>query len=162
MEYPTLPQRLIDAIDGRSPDARVQIHKVGDRWVDIPAREMLRRIAGLSHAFAEMGVHEGDRVAIFAPNCPEWHTADFAITGLGAVVVPIYFRESLRNASLTSSAIQERKSHSLLGPEQAARLLSIRSSLANLERIVVADGAAGTQPDDTLQYETLIASANRS
>ena len=161
MEYPTLPQRLIDAIDARSPDARVQIHKVGDRWADIPAREMLRRIAGLSHAFAEMGVHEGDRVAVFAPNCPEWHIADFAITGLGAVVVPIYFRESPERIAYIIGH-SGAKIAFVAGSEQAARLMTIRSSLANLERIVVADGAAGTQSDDTLQYETLIASANQA
>ena len=37
----------------------------------------------------------GDRVAVFAPNCPEWHIADFAIMGLGAASVPIYFNESV-------------------------------------------------------------------
>jgi long-chain acyl-CoA synthetase len=92
-DYPTLPQRLIAAVD-RSPDSRAQIHKAGDQWKDIPAREMFRCIAGFSRALSELGVREGDRVALFAPNCPEWHVADFAITGLGAVVVPIYFREA--------------------------------------------------------------------
>ena len=41
-----------------------------------------------------LGIGAGDRVGLFAPNCPEWHIADFAIQGLGAVTVPIYFNES--------------------------------------------------------------------
>ena len=64
------------------------------RWESISAQDMLRRVAGLSKALAGLGIGAGDRVAIFAPNCPEWHTADLAIQGLGAVTVPIYFNES--------------------------------------------------------------------
>ena len=44
---------------------------------------MLRRVAGLSKALAELGIKSGDRVGIFAPNCPEWHVADFAIKDWG-------------------------------------------------------------------------------
>src|ERR1700735_5561688 len=55
---------------------------------------MLSRSAGLSKALAELGIKSGDRVGLFAPNCPEWHIAVFAITGLGGVSVPIYFNES--------------------------------------------------------------------
>ena len=143
-EYPTLPERLIAAVD-RSPDSRAQIHKVGDQWKDIPAREMLRRIAGLSRALAEMGVREGDRVAIFAPNCPEWHVADFAVTGLGAVVVPIYFRESPERIAYIVGH-SEAKVVFVAGPEQIARLLAMRSELASVERIIVAGGPAGAAP----------------
>src|ERR1700683_4688204 len=81
-EYPTLPQRLLDAVDRyRSPRAQMyksQTHKPGDRWENVSADEMLKRIAGLAAAMARLGLAEGDRVAIFAPNCPEWHIADFA------------------------------------------------------------------------------------
>ncbi len=55
---------------------------------------MLRRVAGLSRALFELVVKTGDRVGLFAPNRPEWHIADFAILGLGAADVPIYFNES--------------------------------------------------------------------
>jgi long-chain acyl-CoA synthetase len=160
MEYPTLPQRLIDAVD-RSPDSRAQIHKVGDQWKDIPAREMFRRIAGLSHALAQMGVREGDRIALFAPNCPEWHVADFAVTGLVAVVVPIYFRESPdRIAYILGHS--EAKIVFVAGAEQVARLMAMRSELPGVERIIVAGEPAGAAADDALQYETLIASADQA
>src|SRR5712672_2526685 len=89
-QYPTLPQRLLDAVD-RTPSSRAQMYRVraalaargeqqavGGRWESTAAPEMLRRIAGLSASLADLGVGSGDRVAIFAPNCPEWHIADFA------------------------------------------------------------------------------------
>ena len=41
-----------------------------------------------------LGVKPGDRVALVSPNRPEWHIADFAIQGIGAVHVPMYFNES--------------------------------------------------------------------
>jgi len=47
-----------------------------DGWESISSEEFLRRIAGLSSAFVELGVKTGDRVAIFSANRPEWHTAD--------------------------------------------------------------------------------------
>ena len=82
MEYSTLPQRFLDTVV-RNDCARVQIHKVGDEWVDISSSEMLRRVARFSAALAALGVGEGDRVGIFAANSPEWHIADFAVLGAG-------------------------------------------------------------------------------
>lgn len=159
-EYPTLTRRLLDAVD-RFPDSRAQIHKVGPEWKDVPAREMLRRIAGLSRALAEMGVRQDDRVAIFAPNCPEWHVADFAITGLGAVVVPIYFRESPERIAYILGH-SEAKVVFVAGLEQVSRLLAMRTELPGVERIVVAGDPAAAASDDTLQYETLIGPADNA
>ena len=38
----------------------------------------------------DSGVQAGDRVGIFAPNCPEWTIADLAVLSVGAVTVPLY------------------------------------------------------------------------
>ena len=157
MEYPTLPQRLLSAVDCFAcPQA--QIYKAGDRWESIPAREMLRRIAGLSATLAELGVRAGDRVALLAPNCPEWHTADFAVTGLGAVVVPIYFRESpdrIEYVVRHSGA----KTVFVAGEEQAANLLRIRDRLG-IVQVIAAGMPAGTAlPRKALFYETTIVRA---
>jgi long-chain acyl-CoA synthetase len=159
-EYPTLARRLLDAVD-RKPDSRAQIHKVGQEWKDIPAKEMLRRIAGLSRALAEMGVRQDDRVAIFAPNCPEWHVADFAITGLGAVVVPIYFRESPERVAYILGH-SEAKVIFVSGTEQISRLAAMRPELPAVQPIIAACDPSATMLDDALQYETLIGPADDS
>ena len=93
MEYPSLNELFLDAIDNR-PNPKAQMYRTTDGWKSISSQEMLRRVAGLLKALAELGIKAGDRVGLFAPNCPEWHIADFAITGLGAASVPIYFNES--------------------------------------------------------------------
>src|SRR5690349_24582867 len=94
MTYGTLPSRFLNAIDSR-PNPRAQMFRHPDSsWESIASAELLRRVAGLSQALFELGVKPGDRVGLFAANRPEWHTADFAITGAGGVTVPVYFKES--------------------------------------------------------------------
>src|SRR5579864_7319181 len=93
MSYGTLPSRFLNAVDSL-PNPRAQLFRRDTTWHPIPSAELLRRVAGLSMALVELGVKPGDRVAVFATNRPEWHTADFAITGAGGVTVPIYFNES--------------------------------------------------------------------
>src|ERR1035441_4497049 len=92
MAYETIPRRLLDTIE-RFNHPRMQVFRSTNGWQPIAAREMLRRVAGLSRALAELGVKAGDRVGLFAANRPEWHIADFAILGLGAADVPIRSEE---------------------------------------------------------------------
>src|SRR5437773_11319160 len=94
MNYGTLPSRFLNAIDNL-PNPRAQMVRRDGHWDAISSQEFLRRVAGLSTAFVELGVKPGDRVGLFSANRPEWHTADFAIGGAGAVTVPVYFNESL-------------------------------------------------------------------
>lgn len=93
IENKSLPACLLEAVK-RYANSRAQLFRGANGWESVSAQEMLRRIAGVSNSLWEMGIRSGDRVAIFAPNCSEWHVADFAIQGPGAVTVPIYFNES--------------------------------------------------------------------
>src|SRR5271157_2851272 len=93
MNYGTLPSRLLNAVDSLS-NPRAQMFRAANGWQSISSEELLRRVAGLSTAFVELGVKPGDRVGLFAANRPEWHITDFAITGAGGVTVPVYFNES--------------------------------------------------------------------
>ena len=80
MNYGTLPSRLLTALDSH-PNPRAQLFRRGEVWEAISSTEFLRRIAGLSTAFVELGVKPGERVGLFSTNRPEWHTADFAASG---------------------------------------------------------------------------------
>lgn len=51
-----------------------------------------RRVAGLGAQMLRMGVTPGDRVAMLAPNCPEWIVAASAAMSIGAIMVPINTR----------------------------------------------------------------------
>ncbi len=156
MSSGTLPSNLLHAINTwRSP--RAQMFRGVSGWQEISSTEFLRRIAGLSQALYELGVKPGDRVGLFAGNRPEWHTADFAITGAGGVTVPVYFNESPeRMVYILNHA--EAKILFVAGAAQLSKLLAVRSSLQPLEHVVVADGGSDV-PAEFLQYETLVASA---
>jgi long-chain acyl-CoA synthetase len=156
MSYAPLPRRFIDTVE-RYSNPRAQQFRDAHGWHEISAGEMLRRVAGLSRALHELGVKTGDRVGIFSANRPEWHIADFAILGLGAVDVPIYFREAkermvyILNHSGASVVF-------VAGGEQAEKLMSCRDQLNKVQHVIVAD-AETDYGSEALRYETLISGA---
>ena len=157
MNYGTLPSRFLNAVDNL-PNPRAQMVRRGDRWESIPSQEFLRRVAGLSTAFVELGVKPGDRVGLFSANRPEWHTADFAINGAGGVTVPVYFNESPDRMTYILKHCGA-KVVFVVGAPQLRKLLAARASLPELEQIIFADSGADA-PSECLRYETLIASAS--
>jgi long-chain acyl-CoA synthetase len=128
-----------------------------DRWEAISSEEFLRRVAGLSTALVELGVKTGDRVGIFSANRPEWHAADFAITGAGGVSVPIYFNESPQRMAYILNHSEARIVF-VSGLSQLSKLLACRSELPSLDHIIAADGGPELPPE-CLLYETLIVGA---
>jgi long-chain acyl-CoA synthetase len=152
MAYATLTEKLLDVVSGL-PNDRAQMLRVNGRWEPTSSVEFLRRIAGLSNALEQLGVKPGDRVGLFAPNRPEWHVADFAILGLGAADVPIYFNES-------PDRIVYILNHSgaevvfVAGEMQTRRLLDCRSRLTSVKHIICA-AAPPDLGEDVLRYENL-------
>ena len=156
MNYGTLPSRLLNAVDSLS-NLRAQMFRAADGWQSIPSEEFLRRVAGLSTAFVELGVKPGDRVGLFAANRPEWHTADFAITGAGGVTVPIYFNESPDRIIYILKHCGAKVVFAA-GAAQMQKLQALRAQLPELEQVVIAD-CGPDLPGDCLRYETLISAA---
>jgi long-chain acyl-CoA synthetase len=155
MPYPTLTEKLIKAVD-RMPNERAVALRVNGRWEAMSSTEFLRRIAGLSNALEQLGVKPGDRIGLFSPNRPEWHIADFAILGLGAADVPIYFNESPdRIVYILNHAGAEVVIAA--GEMQCRRLLECRDRLRTVKQIICAAAPAGFG-EEFLRYETLVAS----
>src|SRR5579872_3483597 len=156
MPFATLTEKMLSAVD-RMPNDRALSLRVNGRWEPTSSREFLRRVAGLSNSLEQLGVKPGDRVGLFAPNRPEWHIADFAILGLGAADVPIYFNESpdrivyILNHSGAEVVI-------VVGEMQLRRLLECRNRLTTVKQIVCAAAPADIG-DFMLRYETLAAAA---
>ena len=159
MSYGTLPSRFLTAVE-EHPSPRAQMFRGPERWEAISSQEMLRRVAGLANAFVELGVKSGDRVGLFAPNCPEWHTADFAITGSGGVTVPVYFNESPDRMAYILNHCGAQILF-IAGAAQLEKFLAIRDSLKDVQHVIVA-GAKETLSVDFLRYETLIAATGPS
>jgi long-chain acyl-CoA synthetase len=159
MSYGTLPSRFLSAVE-EHPSPRAQMFRGPERWEAISSQEMLRRAAGLSNAFVELGVKSGDRVGLLAPNCPEWHTADFAINGSGGVTVPVYFNESPDRMTYILNHCGAQVVF-IAGAKQLAKFLEVRDGLKEVHHVIVA-GAGDTLPSEYLRYETLIATTGPS
>jgi long-chain acyl-CoA synthetase len=155
MNYGTLPSKFLHALE-TWPNPRAQMFRTVSGWQNISSDEFLRRTAGLAQALFELGIKPGDRVGLFSANRPEWHTADFAINGNGAVTVPVYFKESSERMMYILNHAEARVVF-VAGNDQLISLLAIRNELPQLEHIIVAD-AGNHIPADCLRYETLIAS----
>ena len=159
MAYPSVTKCFLDAVD-RYACPRAQMFKANGVWTSITAGEMLRRVAGLAKALTMLGVKPGDRVALVSPNRPEWHIADFAIQGIGAVHVPLYFNESpdrmvyIINDSGSKIAIAA-------GAEQARRLVACRERFTSVEQIIAVSPPPGLS-GEILHYDALIATAGDS
>lgn len=65
------------------------------QWVDISAAALALQIRRARTFIANQGVCPGDRVALLAPNSARWVALELAILAEGAIVVPLYSRQSL-------------------------------------------------------------------
>lgn len=156
MNYGSLPSRFLQAVD-EHPSPRAQLVRRSEHWEPISSQEFLRRVAGLAGALVELGVRPGDRVGLLAPNCPEWHAADFAINGSGGVTVPIYFNESPDRMTYILNHCGAQVLF-VSGAAQLATFLQIRGDLKEIQQVIVADGGDALPPE-FLCYERLIATA---
>ena len=58
----------------------------GRRWT---YAELHRDVLALAHGLLRLGIDKGDRVGIWAPNCPEWTLLQYATAEIGAILVPV-------------------------------------------------------------------------
>jgi long-chain acyl-CoA synthetase len=94
-----------------------------------------RAVCHLAQRLTEMGVRKGDRVALAMRNLPEWPTIFFAVTSLGAIIVPL-------NAWWTGGELEYGLKDSgakvlFVDAERHARLKDCYAHLPELERVVV-------------------------
>lgn len=71
--------------------------KKGDAWQSETWHQVAEKVTKLGAALRSMGVDKGDRVVIVSENRPEWMVADFAIMGIGAISVPTYTTNTVRD-----------------------------------------------------------------
>jgi len=116
------------------------------------------RFLGEIHAAAlgleGRGLRRGDRLAIYAENCPEWHALDFACQLLGVVSVPLYptlppaqVGGILRDAQATAIAYSDAEKYDVLSE---ARDLARPSLL-----IAIEDPARSSAPGVVVWHELI-------
>ena len=78
---------VADAV-ARNPDGEALI--CGDRRMTW--REVAQQSARIAAGMQKLGLQTGDRVALLAPNCPEYFELQFACGRLGAIMLPLNWR----------------------------------------------------------------------
>ena len=125
------------------------------KWQSISGTEMLYRMTACASALRHLGIAKGDRVAILAPNSPEWTITDGACQLAGMIDVPIY--TTLAPASV--EYILRDSGSRVLFLEDKASYLSLKDAIQNvptLERIVLF--RSSNMEDPILSFEQLLVS----
>jgi len=132
-------------------------HASGRRWT---YREFAEQVNGLAAGLLSRGVGKGDRVGIWAPNCPEWTFTQYATAKIGAILVNInpayrshelqYVLEQAGISTLVSAA-------SFKTSDYASMIETVRPQCPNLTSVlllgspewdaVLADGLAAQASD---------------
>ena len=80
---------------GDNLERTVAAHGEREALVDVPSgrrwtyRELLADVDRLARGLLAKGVAAGDRIGIWAPNCPEWTLLQYATARVGAVLVNV-------------------------------------------------------------------------
>jgi long-chain acyl-CoA synthetase len=130
----------------------------GERLICIYEQERIsfdasfRATAALAAELRRLGIGKGDRVALAMVNLPEWPVAFFAITALGAIVVPL-------NAWWTGAELEYGLSDSgakllICDAPRWERIRPHAGALPALEQVIVSRSAG--PPEDAARLEDLI------
>jgi len=88
-EPKTLPELFHQAAE-RYNRADALSYKRGGEWRQISSAQMIARAGNIALGLYSLGLRKGDRVAIHAPNSPEWTLVDAGCQFAGLLDVPIY------------------------------------------------------------------------
>ncbi|MEZ5084687.1 MAG: long-chain fatty acid--CoA ligase [Tessaracoccus sp.] len=147
-----IAQRIRETIaqHGNRPATRI---REGDGWRTQTYAQLGKRIDGFAQGLIDLGLDPGDRIGLFANNCPEWSEIDLAAATVRVVPVPLY-------ATSTPEQIEHIVNDSglrvmFVGTQsEAERVYRARDAMPGLEAVVVMNPYDG-QPEDALNLEDL-------
>jgi long-chain acyl-CoA synthetase len=127
-------------------------------WTSRTYREMWDWVTSVSLGLKDIGIHDGDSVAIIARTRPEWAIADVASMALGAVTCPIYPQSEAGQAAFVINNVSARLIF-VENAQQAAKIESIRDECPTLEHVVAFE-PSGKLPAGTLTFDDVMARAD--
>jgi long-chain acyl-CoA synthetase len=128
-------------------------------WTSRSYREMWAWVTDLSLGLSDLGISDGDTVAILARTRPEWAMVDLAALALGAVTCPVYPQSEPGQAAFiinnvaASAVIVE-------NAQQAAKVESVRADCPSLRHVITMESHGKFAPG-TLTLEDVMARADQ-
>src|SRR5262245_58717733 len=91
VEFSTLTEMFSKLAKKFASETRpLLMHKTQGSYRGIGYTDLYNRAESCALGFREIGIKEGDKVALISENRPEWVVADMGLMHLGAVSVPLY------------------------------------------------------------------------
>lgn len=110
-----------------------------DDWRTQTFSEFGKRIDGIAQGLLDIGIEAGERVGVFANNCPEWSEIDFGVAAVRGVLVPLYatstpdqIRHIVGDSELRIMFVGTRS--------ECETVLSVMGELPSLDTVVVIKG----------------------
>ncbi|GAA3949874.1 FadD3 family acyl-CoA ligase [Actinomadura viridis] len=131
----TIPRMLRDQA-AHHGDAEVVVS--GD--VRLTLAELAERASEVARALMALGVAPGDRVAVWAPNTPDWVVAAYGIWDAGAIIAPLSTRFKGLEAGGLLRKVGARVllvAEGFMGTSYLDMLAGERGSLPDLEHVVI-------------------------
>lgn len=135
---------LADTI-GANLDRTASLYGGHDALIDVVSdrrwtySEFLADVELLAAGLLVQGVVKGDRVGIWAPNCPEWVLAQYASAKIGAILVninPAYRTHELRFVLKQSGVSVLLSAQEFKGADYAAMIEEARAEAPDLREVV--------------------------
>jgi long-chain acyl-CoA synthetase len=121
-----------------TPDGVALRKKALGRWRTYTWSEYAERASRIGRGLLEIGIEEGDRVAIHSENRVAWLLADMGIQGIGGVTVGVYPTSPAAEVEYLLGH-SEAKVVIVEDQEQLDKALAVRDRLPELKKIVLVD-----------------------
>ncbi|MBT7890920.1 MAG: AMP-binding protein [Deltaproteobacteria bacterium] len=121
-----------------NPDGVAMREKHLGVWTEITWRNYQEHVEDLTLGLISLGVEKGDKVCIHGENTQEWLYADMAIQSAGAVSVGIYPTNPAKEVQYIA-AHSDARFYFAEDQEQTDKVLEVKDSLPNLEKIITWD-----------------------
>lgn len=143
------------AIKYRSPEEK--------KWKNISWKKFSDYVMKTAWAMAEIGIKEGDKIAVYSQNTPQYLFTDFASYANRCISVPIYATSS---PTQIEYIVNDANIQTLFAGEQFQynNAFKVQQKSSVLERIIVFDKKVKFHPEDTtsIYFDDFIATGENS
>ena len=155
-DYPLSLTALVERAEQLTPGRKV-VSRRPDGSVDRTTMgDCARRARSLASGLAELGIKEGDRVGTLMWNQSEHLEAYYAMPAMGAVVHTLNPRLHPDELAFIAADAEDR---AIIVDESLLNVLDSFKDRHDFEHVIVVSHSGDT-PDDTIEYEQLLDSAN--
>ncbi len=143
-------------LDGVAQHAKMPVamrRKAQGEWQTLTHQELLTSVRHVAAALRELGLSQGDRVAILSENRPEWAITDYACLTVRMTDVPVY---PTLPAHQIAYVLRDSGSRAIFCSTRAQldKILEVRGELPDLQHLVLFDDDSAL-PTGVLSFQEL-------